>query len=76
VAQPFDVASLVSALHRQGKQVLLLSGIGDQLGTAAAIAAGAIGALRKSISFESLLRTLTDAAAGQSVMAEDEHHRR
>jgi DNA-binding NarL/FixJ family response regulator len=75
VAQPIDVATLIAALHRQGKQVLLLSGIIDEPGTAAAIAAGAIGALHKSMSFESLLRTLTQAAAGIPVMAEDERHR-
>ena len=75
VAQPVDAATLVSVLHRQGKRVLILSGIRDEQSTAAAIAAGAIGALDKSISFESLLCSLTQAAAGKPVMTENERRR-
>lgn len=57
---------LISALTRQGNRVLVLSEHVDNPG--AAIAAGAIGAVAKSVPFESLLHTLDAAAAGLPVM--------
>lgn len=63
--------ALIAALTRQGKRVLVLSEHVDHSG--AAIAAGAIGAITKSVPLESLLRTLAVAAAGLPVMTRAEH---
>jgi len=65
---------LVGALCRTGWKVLVVSGSVDQPGVAAAIAAGAIGSVPKSSSFELLLETVLAAASGRSVMAEGERH--
>ncbi len=61
-------SELVAELKSAGWKVLIVSGSLDQAGTAAAIAAGAIGAVPKSSSFETLLDTVLGAAAGKPVM--------
>ncbi|MGH3695524.1 MAG: response regulator [Pseudonocardiaceae bacterium] len=61
------------ALRGRGWQVLVVSGSSEQPLIAAAIAAGAIGSVPKSASFDALLRTVLSAAAGKAVMSVDEH---
>lgn len=68
-------AAQVSALYRQGKRVLVLTGDQDEPGTAAAIAAGAIGVEGKDGSWEELIQVIKHAAAGQPVMSESERYR-
>jgi DNA-binding NarL/FixJ family response regulator len=63
---------LVGALRQDGWKVLVVSGRVDQPWVAAAIAAGAIGSVPKSRSFEILLETVLAAASGQPVMADAE----
>ena len=63
---------LVGALKRNGWKVLVVSGSIDKHGVAAAIAAGAIGSVPKSSSFEALLETVVAAVSGETVMAEVE----
>jgi len=65
---------LVGALKRSGWKVLVVSGSIDKAAVAAAIAAGAIGTVPKSSSFEALLETVVAAVSGESVMAEVERH--
>jgi len=65
---------LVGALKRSGWKVLVVSGSIDKAAVAAAIAAGAIGSVPKSSSFESLLKTVVAAVSGESVMGEVERH--
>jgi DNA-binding NarL/FixJ family response regulator len=65
-------ADLVGGLRSLGWQVLIVSGSVDQPGVAVAIAAGAIGSVPKSSSFETLLETVTRAASGRPVMTETE----
>lgn len=68
---------LIAALTRQGKRVLVLSENLDRTGSAidvgAAIAAGAIAAVPKSASLDSLLHVLTAAATGRPLMTSAEH---
>ncbi|WP_245645700.1 LuxR C-terminal-related transcriptional regulator [Pseudonocardia acaciae] len=64
---------LVTTLCARGWQPLVVSGSVDTPGVAAAIAAGAIGSVPKSSSFENLLETVMAAAAGRPVMSEEEH---
>lgn len=66
-------ADLVEGLRARGWIVLVVSGSVDEPGTAAAIAAGAVGAVPKSRSFGVLLETAVDAAAGRPVLSESEH---
>lgn len=66
-------ADLVEGLREARWKVLVVSGSMDQPGTASAIAAGAIGSVPKSRSFEVLLRTVITAAGGTPVMSEAEH---
>ncbi|GLZ46955.1 hypothetical protein Acsp06_31400 [Actinomycetospora sp. NBRC 106375] len=66
-------ADLVDGLRAAEWKVLVVSGSMDQPGIAAAIAAGAIGSVPKSRSFDVLLRTVMTAAAGGQVMTEFEH---
>lgn len=68
-------APLVAALRELRWQVLVVSGSNDMPGTAAAVAAGAIGVVPKSSSFEGLLETVVKAASGQAVMSETERRR-
>jgi DNA-binding NarL/FixJ family response regulator len=74
VGRPVHGAELVFGLGHQGKRTLVVSG-GDGPATAAAIAAGAIGSLSKSIPFETLIHTVGQAAAGQPIMTEAERQR-
>lgn len=75
-------ADLVEDLRASGWKVLVVSGSVDQPGVAAAIAAGAIGSVPKSRSFDELLCAVISAADGAAVMTDDErrkwleHHRR
>jgi DNA-binding NarL/FixJ family response regulator len=66
-------ADLVDGLRARGWKVLVVSGSVDRPGVAAAIAAGSIGSVPKSESFEVLLRTVTAAAEGASVTTAAEH---
>jgi DNA-binding NarL/FixJ family response regulator len=69
-------AEAVAGLRELAWKVLIVSGSNpDQPQTAAAIAAGAIGAVPKSSSFDTLLRTVVKAAAGQPVMTEVDYQR-
>lgn len=68
-------ADLVRELRNQGWHVLIVSGSVDQPGVAVAIAAGAIGSVPKSSSFDALLATVGLAAAGRPVMTEAERQR-
>jgi DNA-binding NarL/FixJ family response regulator len=63
-------ADLVRGLREQGWQVLIVSGSVDKPVVAVAIAAGAIGSVPKSSSFDLLLETVVMAAAGHPVMTE------
>jgi DNA-binding NarL/FixJ family response regulator len=66
---------LVAALSQHNLRTLVLNDGSDEPGTAAAIAAGAIGWLARSTSFDVLLRTLIAAAAGEPVMTGAERQR-
>lgn len=68
-------ADLVEGLRARGWKVLVVSGSVDRPGVAASIAAGAIGSVPKSRTFDVLLRTVVTAASGEPVMTEAEHHR-
>lgn len=68
-------ADLVEGLYAHGWNVLVVSGSADRPGEATAIAAGAIGSVPKSHSFDALLRTVVTAARGGAVMSVDEHRR-
>ncbi|HTF51237.1 MAG TPA: hypothetical protein VK735_27665 [Pseudonocardia sp.] len=74
-AQATRGAELVTALRRQGKRTVLLSGGDHEPATAAAITAGAIGTLPLSLPFESVLDTLARAATGQEIMTEIDRQR-
>lgn len=65
---------VVADLRQAGWKVLIVSGSSpDKPGTAAAIAAGAIGAVPKSSGFDALLEAVVKAAAGEPLMSEFEH---
>ncbi|MGD9526201.1 MAG: LuxR C-terminal-related transcriptional regulator [Dehalococcoidia bacterium] len=66
-------ADLVAGLRAHGWKVLIVSGSVDRPGVAAAIAAGAIGSVPKTRSFDVLLHTVVTAASGKPVMTECEH---
>lgn len=66
-------ADLVEGLCGAGWKVLIVSGSVDQPGTASAIAAGAVGSVPKSRSFDVLVRTVLTAASGAPVMSKAEH---
>ncbi|HEY2206361.1 MAG TPA: response regulator [Pseudonocardia sp.] len=68
-------AALVPALRGQGNRVLVVTGRQDEPGTAAAIAAGAIGTRTKTGSFDELLDALVRAWAGEPVTTEPERQR-
>jgi DNA-binding NarL/FixJ family response regulator len=57
----------------RGWKVLIVSGSSHEHQIAAAIAAGAIGFVSKSASFDALLHTVFSAAAGTAVLSEEEH---
>jgi DNA-binding NarL/FixJ family response regulator len=66
-------ADLVGGLRALGWKVLVVSCSVDRPGVAAAIAAGAIGSVPKSRSFDVLLQTVVAAASGEPVMTKAEH---
>lgn len=70
---PIIGTDLVRALRATGCAVLVVSGSADRPAIAAAIAAGAIGSVPKSASFQTLLDAVLDAVAGRSVMSAVEH---
>lgn len=66
-------ADLVEGLRAGGWKVLVVSGSIDHPGVAAAIAAGAMGSVPKSRSFDELLRTVVAVARGEPLMSKDEY---
>lgn len=64
---------LLTALRAAGWKVLVVSVSSDQARIAEAIAAGAIGSVPESASFDTLLTTVLASAAGETVMSADEH---
>lgn len=75
-------AELVTGLRRLGWQVLIVSGSRNEPGKAAAVAAGALGVLPKTTSFDVLLDAVVTAASGRPLISEVErqtwvarHHR-
>ena len=64
---------LVGALRHRGWTVIIVSGLCDERQIAAAIAAGAIGFVPKSASFDTLFRIILLAINGMAVMPEGEH---
>lgn len=69
-------SDLVEGVRARGWDVLMVSGSEDEPGLDAAIARGALGSVPKSSAFDSLLKTVLLAAAGEPVMAADERQRR
>lgn len=65
---------MVTVLRAEGWQALVVSGSVDIPEVAVAIAAGALGSLPESSSFERPLETVMTVAAGRPVMTEEEHH--
>lgn len=63
---------LLAALRNEGWDVLVVDGGCDQSRLAEAIAAGAIGSVPRSASFDALLTTVLASAAGKAVMSADE----
>ncbi len=73
--QPVNGVDAVGALIALGCKVLVVSGSAEGEAPAAAIAAGAVGYVSKTVPFETLVATVLDAAGGHRVMSEDEHRR-
>lgn len=63
---------LLPPLRAEGWKVLVVSGSSDQPRIAEAIAAGAIGSVPESASFDMLLNTVLASAVGETVMSPDE----
>lgn len=72
LGSPLHGADLVGGLRACGWTVLVVSGSADRAAIAAAIAAGAVGAVSKTCSFSVMLATLLSAAAGEAVMSDAE----
>ncbi|HWM59589.1 MAG TPA: LuxR C-terminal-related transcriptional regulator [Pseudonocardia sp.] len=71
--RPVHGANAVASLVAHGWAVLVISGSADGgIQSAAAIAAGAVGRVCKSVPFETLVASVLDAAAGQPVMSGEE----
>lgn len=68
-----DGVSLVPTIRAEGWQVLLLTGSQDRPRIAAAVAAGALGWLPKSLPFPEIVTTVAGAAHGRQVF--DPHRR-
>jgi DNA-binding NarL/FixJ family response regulator len=68
-------SDLVKDLRGLGWKVLIVSGSVDQPGVAASIAAGAIGSVPKSSTFDRLTNTVVIAADNKPIMTEIEHQR-
>ncbi|MFC0433229.1 response regulator [Kutzneria buriramensis] len=67
-----DGADLVMPLRAAGWQVLVVTGSSSRNRIAAAIVAGAIGWVSKTAPFEQLLQAAVNAAAGRSMLSEQE----
>jgi DNA-binding NarL/FixJ family response regulator len=70
-----DGAALVPRLRRAGWRVLLVTGSADEIRVAMAVAAGAVGRVAKSASFDQLVTTVVHVAEGRSLVADDERER-
>lgn len=71
--RPVNGADAVASLVARGWEVLVVSGGADGgVAAAAAIAAGALGRVGKSVPFEALVGAVLDAVAGRPVMSEQE----
>jgi DNA-binding NarL/FixJ family response regulator len=70
-----DGAAAVAPLCAQGRRVLVVSGSPNNSQVAAAIAAGAIGQVNKSVSFTTLVGVVVDASNGRRVMSIADRHR-
>lgn len=66
---------LLAALRDEGWDVLVVSDGCDQPRIAEAIAAGAIGSVPRSASFDALLRAVFISAAGEAVMSDNERQK-
>ena len=73
--QNIEGADLIECARTRGWMVLIVSGTDDIHRIAAAIAAGAIGYVPKSLSFDELCNTITLAAQGAPVMTTAERHK-
>lgn len=70
-----DGAAMVPRLCRAGWRVLLVTGSTDETRVAVAMAAGALGRVRKSAPFEELVAVAGRAAAGHPVTSDGERAR-
>jgi DNA-binding NarL/FixJ family response regulator len=70
-----DGAELVPRLRQSGWRVLLVTGSADEVRTAAAVAAGAVGHLPKSSPFDDLVDVTVRAAEGRTLITADERAR-
>lgn len=68
-------ADLTESLRAGGWMVLVVSGSDDSPTIAAAIAAGAIGSVPKSLSLDALVETVRAAAAHTPIMTDAEHRK-
>jgi len=64
---PLDGVDLVPVIRSTGNDVLLLTGSRDRPRIAAAVAAGALGWLAKSLPFDEIVATVTATARGEHV---------
>lgn len=67
-----DGTDLIEPMLASGSAVLIVTGTTDRTRVAAAIQAGAIGYLVKSVPFEQLLAVVRDALAGRAVLSDGE----
>lgn len=70
-----DGTALVPALQSAGGTVLMVTGSSDVEAIAAAVAAGAVGWIPKSASFEQVLATIVRVAAGGTAITDAERDR-
>lgn len=70
-----DGARLVPRLRRSGWRVLLVTGSTDETRIAVAVAAGAVGRVRKSAPFDELVATAVRVASGRPVISDQERAR-
>ena len=68
-------ARLVRSFRTRGWKVLVVGGDDEDVGVAAAVAAGAVGVVPRCQPFSVLLKAVATAAAGAAVMTEGEHRR-